>query len=113
MKKLVVFSIVVAALAFVVLRSDGVSVMIKNVGPDPMREVVVHVTGASYHVGDLRPGESASVKVCPKGETHVEVAQSKGERLVINSYFEPGYSGEISAEISTAKVVAVRSSVAP
>lgn len=37
----------------------GVQVTIQNTGSTPIRSVVLHVTGASYQLGDIPPGESA------------------------------------------------------
>jgi hypothetical protein len=73
-----------------------------------MRDVVVHVTGASYPVGSLAPGASVRVRVQTKGESHVEIEQSTGQRLVVDCYFEAGFSGTLEVDVSSAKIVAVR-----
>jgi len=51
----------------------GVQVTIQNQGPGPLHEVVVHVTGDSYQVGDIGIGESRTVAVQSHGESHVEI----------------------------------------
>jgi len=42
---------------------------------------MVHVTGSSYQVGDLAPGEIKVIKVIPKGESHIEIGLGNGKRL--------------------------------
>lgn len=101
----------VAAIAAAVLIDDRVMVDLKNVGAEPMLGVVVHVTGASYPVGDLAPGASVRVPVQPKGESHVEIAHSTGQRLVVDCYLESGYTGTLEADVTSAKFVATRNRV--
>jgi hypothetical protein len=96
-----------------VLPAAGVTVVVANVGTEPMREVVVHVTGASYPIGELAPGARASVVAKPKGDSHVEIGQSSGPRLIVDCYFESGYSGTVTAEVTSVKVLAVNSEVTP
>src|SRR5262245_29457254 len=77
----------------------GVRVTVANEGTTLMRDVVVHVTGRSYSVGDLPPGSSKSVRVLPSSESHVEIEftdeQDQRVRLASGPFFEPGYRGEV------------------
>lgn len=81
---------------FVILK-HRIVVTVHNEGPTELRSVVVHVTGRSYYLGDLAVGESKSVTVRPKGESHVELefldALGRNQRLLAGGYFEPGYKG--------------------
>jgi len=55
MKKWVAFISLIAAVlvANLLLWESDVTVVIENVGAEPMRGVVVHVTGAAYSVSEL------------------------------------------------------------
>jgi len=70
-----------------------------------MTDVTIEVTGKSYPVGDLKPSESASVRVNPSGESHVEIEyrdhQDVQRRLVADCYFEGGrlYHGRIDVTV--------------
>lgn len=113
-KSVALFSLIAAALAAILLLSqDDVTVVVENVGTEPMRRVVVHVTGAAHPVGELAPGARAAVIVKPKGESHVEIEQASGQRLVVDCYFESGNSGTIAVKVHSTKVVAVKSDVRP
>ncbi|WP_020654294.1 hypothetical protein [Massilia niastensis] len=90
---------------------DGVTFVARNVGTEPMRSVVVHVTGRSYPIGDLAPGASKSVRVSPTSESNIELSQSGHARLTVGGYFEKGYRGTISADVTTESVVMVRDEV--
>lgn len=103
----------VALVASLLLWKGDLTVVIKNVGAEPMRGVVVHVTGASYPVGVLAPDARKTIVVQPKGESHVEIEQSPGQRLVVDCYFESGYSGTVTANVTPDKVIAVKSEVRP
>jgi hypothetical protein len=105
--------IAVAAVLTFLLRKEGVTVVVENVGAEPMRGVVVHVTGAAYPVGEIATGAKTTVVVNPNGESHVEVEQSSGQRLVVECYFESGYSGKVTAKVSSTKVHSVISEVSP
>ena len=49
----------------VLLFRPGIQVTVTNTGATPMRTVVLHVTGASYPLGDIQPGKSATARVRP------------------------------------------------
>jgi hypothetical protein len=105
--------VAVALVATFLLWEGGVRVVVENVGAEPMRGVIVHVTGAAYPVGALAPGAKTTVVVNPKGESNVEIEQSSGPRLVVDCYFESGYTGMVTAKVSSAKVFSVNSEVSP
>ncbi len=96
-----VVAIVIAIVAFQ-LRS-GIRVTVENIGKTPLNSVVLHVTGASYNVGDIAPGESVTARVNPTSESHLEIeftnADGKTQRVNAGGYFESGYRGTIRVEI--------------
>ena len=81
----------------------GIWVTIENAGTTPVRSVVLHVTGASYPLGDIAPGSCAKVRVGPRGESHLEIefvdSNGKPRRLNADGYFESGYQGTIRISI--------------
>jgi hypothetical protein len=115
--KLTVFGTVIfviaAVIAFAVvsLLRGGVTVIIRNVGAEPVRSIIVYVTGNSYSIGDVAPGTSKTVKVFAKGESHIELEQAGKNRLVIGCYFEDGYMGKITAEITPTQVVNIKDEI--
>ena len=112
MKKVLAVAVVVALLIGArFLFQEGVTLTIRNVGGEPMIGVVVHVTGNSYAIGDIASGESKVVKVKPHGESHVELEHQGHPRLVLDCYFETGYSGSITAEVTVLKVVSIDNAV--
>lgn len=82
---------------------SGVQITIHNNDNQPLRSVVVHVTGASNNLGDIAPGKSAQTVVHPTGESHLEVefkdANGRTQRLNASGYFESGYRGTIRVTI--------------
>jgi hypothetical protein len=93
----------------------GVRVGLTNQGPDTLRNVIVHVTGRSYPLGDVPARESRSVRVRPASESHVEIeftdARGTSARVVADCYFEPGYRGEIWIDMKDGRVERARDSV--
>jgi len=89
----------------------GVSVIIRNAGSGPLRSVVVHVTGNAYPVGDIGPGEQKTIRVFATGESHVELEFGNGGRLFIGCYFEEGYQGKITAEVTADRVLRVKDEI--
>jgi hypothetical protein len=95
---------------------QGVKVRIHNSGSEALREIVVHVAGNSYPLGDLRPGSTVSTRVIAQGESHVEVDfktdRGGSKRLVADCYFEgDGYRGTISVELDSERILKVKDSV--
>ncbi len=81
----------------------GIRVTIQNTGTTTLRSVVLHVTGATYNIGDIAPSESAAVRVRPTGESQLEIeitnADGQVQRLNAGGYFESGYRGTIRVSI--------------
>jgi hypothetical protein len=81
----------------------GIHVTIQNTGSQPLRSVVLFVTGTSYNLGDIPPGATAHATVHPTGESHLEIeftdADGQAKRLDAGGYFEPGYRGTIDISI--------------
>ena len=76
----------------------------------PLTDVTAFVTGRSYFVGIIPPGDSASFFAQPTSESHVTLTHfQRPELLVVGAYFEPGYGGMIRAELLPDSVVSVYS----
>lgn len=91
--------IVVLALQF----RSGIQVTVENTGSTPLKLVILHVTGASYDLGDIAPGDSATARVSPTGDSELEVefkdTDGHTQRINAGGYFESGYRGSIRVEI--------------
>lgn len=91
-----------AVLIFFQFRS-GIHVAIHNAGSQPLNSVLLHVTGASYDLGDIASGETAEATVHPEGESHLEIefidAGGQANRLNAGGYFETGGRGTIDISI--------------
>ncbi|MCC9609583.1 hypothetical protein LOC68_04490 [Blastopirellula sp. JC732] len=92
-----------------VLFSPGIRVTVQNVGTTPMQDVVLHVTGNDYPLGDLPPGATARARVNSTGESGLEIeyVDPNGDlqRLNAGGYFEPGYRGTIRVKIEDGVIV--------
>ena len=111
MKKSLLLAILVmiAALFAAKASASGVAFTLTNGGTTTMQSVTVQVTGRSYPFGDLAPGSTKTIRVNPAGESHIELFFSGTRRLTIDCYFESGYRGKITAEVTPQKVVSVKS----
>lgn len=89
----------------------GTGVLVVNAGPKTLSSMRVHVTGASYALGDLPPGAFATVYVQPTSESHVEVSFRdsawSARRLVAGGYFEPGYGGSYAILLDAERILRV------
>jgi hypothetical protein len=87
---------------------SGIRVTVQNSGSTPMRSAVLHVTGRSYPVGDIAPGNFAEATVHPQSESDLEIEftdpEGKQQRLTVDCYFEPGYRGEINVSIKDGRI---------
>ena len=108
---LLIPAILVALVLIVVLVlqfRSGVQVAVENTGTTPLKSVVLHVTGVSYDLGDIAPGESAKARVNPTGESELEVefkdTDGQTQRLNAGGYFESGYRGSIRVEIKDGQI---------
>ncbi len=99
----VVLAVLATGFTIVSWRS-GIFVVVTNQETSTLNDVVIHVTGESVRLGDILPGQVRRIKVHPTGESHVEVEftehDGKRHRLVLDSYFEPGYRGEFEINFS-------------
>jgi hypothetical protein len=106
-----------AALIVFYATTRGVRVTVENRGPTALRAVIVHVTGNSYPLGDLKPMSSRSVKVNPRGDSHVEIEYTdesgRPVRLNAGGYFESGYHGTVWVGIRDGRIDAVQQNVDP
>ena len=102
--------VVVIATGLIAVWPRGVRVTLTNLGPQPLTEVVVHVTGNSYRLETLSVGESRTVSVQARGESHIviEFTCHSGERIRLNAggYFEgSGYEGTVEIDLEACKIV--------
>lgn len=107
---------VIGAGAFL-LWPRGVKVVVGNTGTAAMRDMRVVVTGGSYTLGDLRPGESRGVHVKPSGESSItlQYADAGGgpQSVDLDCYIEPGYAGSVSVDVANGAVVRKADSTRP
>jgi hypothetical protein len=113
MKKILVIAALVLVIVYSVTRGRGVEFTLNNVGSEVLPAVVVEVTGRSYMLGDVPPGRNKTVKLNATADSHIELRSSNGRRLVIDCYFEPGYGGSITANVTSQAVVSVEDQVSP
>jgi hypothetical protein len=97
--------------------TDGIRVVVRNEGPGAMRDVAVFVTGRTYYLNDIPPGQERSVRVRPKGESHIEIGYideaGRSVRLDAGGYFESGYHGTVRVGISGGRVESFQQNVDP
>ena len=96
-------------------RQSNISISIKNIDDSPVDSVAVLVTGKSYQLGRILSNDSVVTKVNPTAASHLEIGlkSSKAGRkhFVVESYFEPGYSGFMNVSINSDSVVSVKNSI--
>lgn len=90
---------------------------VQNSDTEPMNSVVLHVTGASYSIGDIDAGETISTEVYPTGDSHLEVEFSTEDeprnRVAVDSYFGPGWDGTLRVSIREGQIESTRQQFAP
>ena len=84
--------------------NQPLTLVVHNVDSEPLHAVVVHVTGNLIPIGDIPAGQSRSVRLSTTGESHVELEHASGH-LAVGCYFEDGYRGRITAEVTRSAVV--------
>jgi hypothetical protein len=81
----------------------GIQVTIQNTGNQPLRAVRLHVTGATYDLGDIAAGKTAEAIVRATSESGLEIeftdTNGRNNRLNAGGYFESGYRGTIRVSI--------------
>ncbi len=92
-------------------QQSGVTATVKNTGSSTLDGVVVIVTGKTYSAGNIQPGQSASVVVNPQSESRlvIEYSDPTGNQhsLPVDCYFESGYRGSITVEVSGNQIAKV------
>ena len=82
---------------------SGIHAAIQNTGSQPLRSVVLHVTGVCHSLDDIPPGATVHTTVHPTGESHLEIEftdpDGRPQRLDAGGYFEAGYRGKITVSI--------------
>jgi hypothetical protein len=82
-----------------------------------MLAVHLDVTGASYRVGDIPPGQNRSVHVRPAGESGIELRYDDpigvAQSLSVECYLEPGYEGFIEIAVRHHQVISRFDEVSP
>jgi len=93
--------------------SDGITLSIENVGTAPLDSLLVLTTGHEYTVGTVEPGASRTLHVEATSESHIELEYGIGERrrLIVGTYFEPGYRGRIRIKVTQDSIVELMDSV--
>ena len=93
----------------------NIAVIVRNVDPKLLDSVVVFVTANSYQLGNIQSGDSAIIKVFPRGDSHLEIeatsANNVRKRLVAGTYFGTGYSGFIRATINADSILDIQHSI--
>lgn len=87
----------------------GVSVIVHNKGPEKISNATVHVTGNSYEIGTLIPGQSRTILVKPSGDSNVQIvfmdSRNIQNRVDADCYLESsGSRGSIAIDISGNKI---------
>ena len=101
--------VIIFCFALYVFLNRGVKVVIHNSDPNTLYDVSVRLTGKTYLLGDISPGEDKSIVVKPVSESHIEIEHGKSHRrkMKIDCYIEPGYKGRIKIELDADKVLKV------
>lgn len=95
-------------------RRGGIRVTVRNAGPESLRSLVLHVTGAVFPVGDVAPGQSVTATVRSTGESHLELEFETGHgrrRLDAGGFFEPGYRGGYEVVIADGAIRSTRDAI--
>ena len=109
--------VVLVGVRWCYVRSRGVEVRIHNASNRPLSSVVLLVTRRSYQIGDLPPDATSAVFVHPTSESGVGISfadpQGHAKRLHAGGYFEDGYSGSISIDVTADLARIVEDNVSP
>ena len=109
-RSLLIATVLVAVLlALYLWFRQGVTVSIHNSGSMDIKDVVVHVTGQSYKIGDVSAGATKSCRVNPRGESDVKICYSLSDgskrHHTIDCYIEPGYRRSILTEVKNGELI--------
>lgn len=89
----------------------GITVTVLNVGPQPLRDVVLIVTGQRVNLGEIVAGASARGTVNCTGDSHLEIefrTEGQPPRRFDpgNLFFQPGYYGTVHVTIEDGELKA-------
>jgi hypothetical protein len=88
---------------FLLFFHPGIHVTVQNSGSQPLRSVVLFVTGNSYSLGDIRPEATSEATVKCTGDSHLEIEfvddAGDAKRLDAGGFFQPGYRGTIRMSV--------------
>lgn len=103
----------IAAVGAVLFWPRGVTAVVRNAGADTIRDVHVVVTGRSYPLGDIAPGQARSVRLRPAGESSITLrfTDSAARSAHVDCFLEPGYSGSIEIDIAGGVVSRVANNI--
>jgi hypothetical protein len=97
------FAVMVVLAYYVLFYKPGIQVTVQNTGSQPIRSVVLFVTGNNYSLGDIPPGAAAEARVKCTGDSHLEIEfvddHEQTKRLDAGGFFQPGYRGKIRLTI--------------
>jgi hypothetical protein len=105
---LIAIAVVVTAISVTCFWPRNVKVVVTNTGTTSMQNVTVLLTGSSYSLGTIAPGQSASVRVRPVGESTIKLqyTDSAGAHtLDADSYIEAGYRGRLELDVANGAIV--------
>ena len=95
--------VVVVVAYFLLFHHPGIHVTVQNTGDQPIRSVVLFVTGNSYSLGDIPPGATADSTVKCTGDSNLEIEfvgdDGQTKRLDAGGFFQSGYRGTIRVSI--------------
>lgn len=107
-----IVSLTLLFLAFTNCRPSGIELSITNRGAVTIDSLRIFVTGNTYVIERLNPGNQESILLHVTGESHVELTHSGlSDTLVVDSYFEPGYRGFIDLDITEDAILSKRMNI--
>lgn len=63
------------------------------------------MTGNSYSLGSVAPGQVKSANIEASDESHIELTHADNKQFLLDVYFEPGYTGSLNVDITTDSVL--------
>lgn len=105
---------VVALLAWHLL-SPRITVMVMNATDEALPQVVVKYSGGASTIIGLAPGERKAISFVPAAASRVDLEISRAggrvERRRVDTYFEPGYRGNLEVTLNPNLVVTSTESI--
>jgi hypothetical protein len=92
-----------SAICFAAACGRGPEFAVTNRSIGNVDDVRLEHSGGTEVIGSLTPGETKSIRINPRGESHLKIdfrdAQGSVREQVIDVYFERGYRGKLSLYI--------------